>query len=44
VSGALAERDFVEKLRKVGFHDVHVVERRPWTVDNCALYPSSMMT
>jgi arsenite methyltransferase len=39
VSGALAERDFVEKLQKVGFVDVHVVHRNPWGIDDCELYP-----
>ena len=39
MSGALAERDFVEKLVKAGFEDIEVVTRRPWGVDECALYP-----
>ncbi|HZA39377.1 MAG TPA: hypothetical protein VFA00_01995 [Actinomycetota bacterium] len=39
MSGALAERDFVEKLEKAGFRDIEVVTRRPWGVDDCALYP-----
>ncbi|MGH2806282.1 MAG: hypothetical protein ACRDKT_03305 [Actinomycetota bacterium] len=39
MSGALAERDFVEKLGKAGFIDVEVPVRRPWGVDECALYP-----
>jgi hypothetical protein len=39
VSGALAERDFVEKLVKAGFVDIDVPVRRPWGVDECALYP-----
>jgi arsenite methyltransferase len=39
VSGALAERDFVEKLEKAGFRDIEVVARRLWGVDDCALYP-----
>ena len=39
MSGALAERDFVEKLQKVGFVDVQVVHRNPWGIDDCALYP-----
>ena len=39
MSGALAERDFVAKLNKVGFVDVEVVHRRPWGIDQCALYP-----
>jgi hypothetical protein len=39
VSGALAERDFVEKLQKAEFVDVRVVHRNPWGIDDCALYP-----
>jgi arsenite methyltransferase len=39
VSGALAERDFVEKLDKTGFHDIQVVHRQPWGIADCALYP-----
>ena len=39
MAGALAERDFVEKLEKAGFGDIHVVERRPFGVDDCARYP-----
>jgi hypothetical protein len=39
VSGALAERDFVEKLEKAGFADVEVVARRPISVDEWSIYP-----
>lgn len=39
MSGALAERDFVEKVQKAGFTDVEVVERAPIGVRECALYP-----
>jgi arsenite methyltransferase len=39
VSGALAERDFVEKLQKVGFSSIEVVSREPWGIGDCALYP-----
>jgi arsenite methyltransferase len=39
VSGALAERDFAEKMAKAGFTEIEVVTRRPWGVDECALYP-----
>ena len=39
MSGALAERDFVEKLEKAGFGSIEVPVRRPWGVDECALYP-----
>jgi arsenite methyltransferase len=39
VSGALAERDFVKKLEKAGFIDIEVVNRVPFSIDDCALYP-----
>lgn len=39
MSGALAERDFVAKLEKSGFEGVTVVDRRPVSVDDFALYP-----
>jgi arsenite methyltransferase len=39
VAGALAERDFVEKLEKAGFKGVEVLQREPVGVDDCALYP-----
>jgi arsenite methyltransferase len=39
VSGALAERDFVEKLEKVGFGTIEVVSREPWGINDCAMYP-----
>ncbi len=39
MSGALAERDFVEKLQKVGFEEVMVVARTPFGIDECELYP-----
>lgn len=39
MAGALAERDFVAKLEKSGFTDVEVVDRQPWGVGDCALYP-----
>ncbi len=39
MSGALAERDFVEKLEKVGFRGVEILHREPVGVDDCALYP-----
>jgi arsenite methyltransferase len=39
VAGALTERDFVGKLEKAGYTDVRVVERRPMSVDDAALYP-----
>jgi arsenite methyltransferase len=39
VSGALAEPDFVRKLERAGFVDIEVRDRRPMSVDGCALYP-----
>jgi arsenite methyltransferase len=39
VSGALAERDFVKKLETAGFIDIGVVDRHPFGIDDCALYP-----
>lgn len=39
MAGALAERDFVEKLERAGFEDIEVLERRPVSVDDCAMYP-----
>lgn len=39
MSGALAERDFVEKLGRVGFDPVQVMDRTPWGIDDCSMYP-----
>ncbi len=39
MAGALAERDFVEKLEKAGFEGVDVVDRQPVSVDDFTLYP-----
>ncbi|MGH2757559.1 MAG: hypothetical protein ACRDI3_07205 [Actinomycetota bacterium] len=39
MSGALAERDFVSKLQKVGFGAIEVVSRQPWGIADCSLYP-----
>jgi arsenite methyltransferase len=39
VSGALAERDFVEKLQRMGFESIEVVHREPWGIGDCTLYP-----
>ncbi len=39
MAGALTERDFVAKLEKAGFEEIEVMERRPLSVDDCALYP-----
>jgi len=38
VSGALAERVFARKLANVGFTNVTVLERQPFTVDDVARY------
>lgn len=39
MSGALAERVFAHKLRKVGFTGLTVVERRPFGIADAARYP-----
>jgi arsenite methyltransferase len=39
VAGALAERDFVEKLKRAGFTEIEVVERRPFGIDDADIYP-----
>jgi arsenite methyltransferase len=39
VAGALAERDFVEKLTEIGFVDVDVVDRRPFGIEDAEIYP-----
>ena len=39
MSGALAERAFAAKLRKVGFADVWIGEKVPYGIDQAALYP-----
>lgn len=39
MAGALAERDFVDKLHRAGFHDIEVVRREPVGMDQLALYP-----
>jgi arsenite methyltransferase len=39
VSGALAERAFAAKLRRVGFADVLIGEKVPYGIDHAALYP-----
>ncbi len=39
VAGALSEEDFVAKLARAGFREIHVLERRPLSIDDCALYP-----
>ena len=39
MAGALAERDFVAKMERVGFVDVEVVSREDRSIDDFALYP-----
>lgn len=39
MSGALAERVFAAKLRKVGFADVWIGEKIPYGIEHAALYP-----
>jgi hypothetical protein len=39
VAGALAERDFVEKLERVGFTGIEIVEREPFGIEDAASYP-----
>ena len=39
MSGALAERVFARKLANVGFTDITVLERHPFTLDDVARYP-----
>ena len=39
MSGALAERVFVEKMSGVGFTEVEVLERCPFSLAHAALYP-----
>jgi arsenite methyltransferase len=39
VSGALAERVFVDKMTGVGFGDVRVLERRAFGLGDAARYP-----
>ena len=39
MSGALAERVFAHKLENVGFTDVTVHERRPFSLEDAARYP-----
>lgn len=39
MAGALTERDFVSKLEKAGFERIEILERRPLSVEDAALYP-----
>lgn len=38
-SRALSERVFVQKLKRVGFEEVEVLERNPFALDQAAQYP-----
>lgn len=35
----MAERVFVQKLKRIGFGNVEVVERHPFALDQAAQYP-----
>ena len=39
MSGALSERVFVHKLKRIGFEDVKVVERNPFSLGQASQYP-----
>ena len=39
MAGALAERDFVAKMERVGFVDVEIVARDARSIEDFALYP-----
>lgn len=39
MAGALAERDFVDKMQRAGFSGVEIVQRDPVGIDQLALYP-----
>jgi arsenite methyltransferase len=39
VSGALAERVFAHKIRKIGFTDLTIRERRRFGIDDLERYP-----
>lgn len=39
MSGALAERVFARKMTNVGFADIEVAERRPFSLTDVARYP-----
>ena len=39
MAGALAERDFVEKLERVGFTGIEIVAREPFGMEDAASYP-----
>jgi hypothetical protein len=35
----MAERDFVEKLKRVGFSDISIPERNPFGLEDAEMYP-----
>lgn len=39
MSGALTERVFVKKLERVGFDDIQILDRFPFSLDRAAEYP-----
>ena len=39
MSGALAERDFVDKLKRVDFIDIEIVRREPFGIADAEVYP-----
>lgn len=39
MGGALAERVFATKLENVGFVDLRVIDRRPFSIDEAEDYP-----
>lgn len=39
MSGALAERVFANKLEKVGFADLEILERQPFGLEDAARFP-----
>lgn len=39
MAGALAERVFATKLENVGFTDLTILDRRPFSIDDAAAYP-----
>lgn len=38
-AGALTEHDFARKLEKASFSKVQIVDRRPQSIDDLAVYP-----
>lgn len=39
MSGALTERVFVQKLDRVGFDDIRILDRLPFSLERAADYP-----